>query len=88
VGRRILVVGGGQNDHGEPDPPIGNGRAMAVLFAREGAHIAVADRDRASAEATSGWTGAIIALARSGRSCSQVAMFGRLSGDAALWLHG
>ena len=52
TGRRILVVGAGQNDHGETDPPIGNGRAMAVLFAREGARIAVADRDRPSAEAT------------------------------------
>lgn len=52
VGRRILVVGAGQNDHGETDPPIGNGRAMALLFAREGARVAVADRDRASAEAT------------------------------------
>jgi NAD(P)-dependent dehydrogenase (short-subunit alcohol dehydrogenase family) len=51
-GRRILVVGAGQNDYGETDPPIGNGRAMAVLFAREGARVAVADRDRASAEAT------------------------------------
>src|SRR5204863_7080988 len=52
TGRRILVVGAGQNDYGETDPPIGNGRAMAVLFAREGARVAVADRDRASAEAT------------------------------------
>ena len=52
TGRRILVVGAGQNDYGETDPPIGNGRAMAVLFAREGARVAVADRDRPSAEAT------------------------------------
>lgn len=52
VDRRILVVGAGQNDYGETDPPIGNGRAMAVLFAREGARVAAADRDRASAEAT------------------------------------
>ena len=50
--RRILVVGAGQNDYGEADPPIGNGRAMAILFAREGARVAVADRDRPSAEAT------------------------------------
>ena len=35
VGRRILVVGGGQNSFGLDDPPIGNGRAMVALFARE-----------------------------------------------------
>jgi NAD(P)-dependent dehydrogenase (short-subunit alcohol dehydrogenase family) len=51
-GRHILVVGGGQDDRGESDPPIGNGRAMSVLFAREGARVAAADRDGASAEAT------------------------------------
>lgn len=52
AGRRILVVGGGQMDIGEADTPIGNGRAMCVLFAREGATVAVADRDASSAEAT------------------------------------
>jgi NAD(P)-dependent dehydrogenase (short-subunit alcohol dehydrogenase family) len=52
TGRRILVVGGGQMDIGEKDTPIGNGRAMSVLFAREGAHVAVADRDRAAADET------------------------------------
>lgn len=51
-GRRILVVGGGQMDIGETDTPIGNGRAVSVLFAREGAAVAVADRDEASASAT------------------------------------
>lgn len=50
--RRVLVVGGGQMDIGEKDTPIGNGRAMSVLFAREGAHVAVADRDSVSAHAT------------------------------------
>jgi NAD(P)-dependent dehydrogenase (short-subunit alcohol dehydrogenase family) len=39
-------------DIGEADTPIGNGRAMSVLFAREGAGVAVADRDLASAEAS------------------------------------
>jgi NAD(P)-dependent dehydrogenase (short-subunit alcohol dehydrogenase family) len=52
AGRRILVVGGGQMDIGEPDTPVGNGRAMSVLFAREGAAVAVADRDRVSAHGT------------------------------------
>ena len=51
-GRRILVVGGGQEDYGLDDPPIGNGRAMSILFAREGAAVAVADIKRDSAEAT------------------------------------
>ncbi len=51
-GRRILVVGGGQEDHGLEDPPIGNGRAMSTLFAREGAAVAVADLNRESAEVT------------------------------------
>lgn len=52
TGRRILVVGGGQTDIGEIDTPIGNGRAMSVLFAREGAQVAVADRDAKSAGGT------------------------------------
>ena len=52
TGRRVLVVGGGQMDIGEADTPIGNGRAISVLFAREGAALAVADRDLASAAAT------------------------------------
>jgi NAD(P)-dependent dehydrogenase (short-subunit alcohol dehydrogenase family) len=32
--------------------PIGNGRAMSLLFAREGARVAVADLNRASADET------------------------------------
>ena len=48
----MLVVGGGQQDHGIEDPPIGNGRAISLLLAREGAAVAVADVDADSAEAT------------------------------------
>jgi len=51
-GRRILIIGGGQDSHDITDPPIGNGRAMSVLFAREGARIAVADRSASAAQAT------------------------------------
>jgi len=51
-GRRILVVGGGQENYGIEDPPVGNGRAMSVLFAREGAAVAVADLNAESGEAT------------------------------------
>ena len=50
AGRHVLIVGGGQDDRGLEDPPIGNGRAMAVLFGREGAAVAIADIDRSGAE--------------------------------------
>jgi NAD(P)-dependent dehydrogenase (short-subunit alcohol dehydrogenase family) len=52
AGRRILVVGAGTRPSPEPDPPLGNGRAISVLAAREGAAVACADRDAAAAEAT------------------------------------
>jgi NAD(P)-dependent dehydrogenase (short-subunit alcohol dehydrogenase family) len=42
------VVGGGQT----PGETIGNGRATALVLAREGARVVVADRDLASAEET------------------------------------
>jgi len=51
-GRRILVVGGGQQTFDAATDPIGNGRAMSMLFAREGARVGVADRDAVSATAT------------------------------------
>ena len=43
-----IIVGGGQT----PGETIGNGRATAMLFAREGAKVLVVDRDLASAEET------------------------------------
>lgn len=43
-----IVVGGGQT----PGETIGNGRATAVLLAREGARLTVVDRSLASAEET------------------------------------
>jgi NAD(P)-dependent dehydrogenase (short-subunit alcohol dehydrogenase family) len=51
-GRRILVVGGGQRTFDAATDPVGNGRAMSLLFAREGAKVAVADMNRASADDT------------------------------------
>ena len=50
--RHILVVGGGQRTVEGADDIVGNGRAMCLLFAREGAHVAVADMDQKSAEET------------------------------------
>jgi NAD(P)-dependent dehydrogenase (short-subunit alcohol dehydrogenase family) len=52
AGRRVLVVGAGTQPSDEPDAPIGNGRAIAVAAAREGAVVACADRNRAAAEET------------------------------------
>jgi NAD(P)-dependent dehydrogenase (short-subunit alcohol dehydrogenase family) len=55
AGRRVLVVGAGTQPSDEPDPPVGNGRAIAVAAGREGAVVVCADRDRGSAEATAAW---------------------------------
>lgn len=54
AGRRIIVIGGGQDDRGFPeDAPTGNGRAISVLAARNGAQVAITDlfADRADATA-------------------------------------
>jgi NAD(P)-dependent dehydrogenase (short-subunit alcohol dehydrogenase family) len=46
--KTAIVVGAGQT----PGATIGNGRATAIRFAREGAHVLVVDRDDASAKET------------------------------------
>ncbi len=51
-GRRILVVGGGQRVLDAATDPVGNGRAMSLLFAREGAAVAVADMNAEAAAET------------------------------------
>ena len=51
-GRRIIVVGAGQRTIVDQHPPIGNGRAMSVLFAREGAHVACIDINKEAADDT------------------------------------
>ncbi len=46
--RIAMVVGAGQS----PGETMGNGRATAIVFAREGAKVAAVDRDLASAQET------------------------------------
>ena len=55
AGRNVLVVGAGTQPSDEPDAPVGNGRAIAILAAREGAAVICADRDRAAARETADW---------------------------------
>lgn len=51
-GRKIVVVGAGQRQVVDTDPPIGNGRAIATLCAREGAQVACIDNRKDAADAT------------------------------------
>src|SRR5438128_11101139 len=80
-GRRLLVVGGGQRTFDAATDPIGNGRAMSLLFAREGAWVAVADMNQASAEETVGRIrqeggGALAIAADIGREADVARMIG------------
>jgi NAD(P)-dependent dehydrogenase (short-subunit alcohol dehydrogenase family) len=47
-GKKVLLVGGGQT----PGETVGNGRASALVYAREGAEVMVVDRNLDSAQAT------------------------------------
>src|SRR6266567_6726287 len=58
VGRRILVVGAGTRRTDDADAPMGNGRAIAMLAAREGAAVACADVDETAARETAERIGA------------------------------
>jgi NAD(P)-dependent dehydrogenase (short-subunit alcohol dehydrogenase family) len=48
AGKVALIVGAGQT----PGETVGNGRATALLFAREGARVVAADRDPSAAQET------------------------------------
>jgi NAD(P)-dependent dehydrogenase (short-subunit alcohol dehydrogenase family) len=51
-GRCITVVGAGTQASRDPDAPVGNGRAIAVRAAREGASVVCVDKDEAAVEET------------------------------------
>ena len=46
--KAVIIMGAGQT----PGPTMGNGRATALLFAREGAKVLAVDRDPSSADET------------------------------------
>jgi NAD(P)-dependent dehydrogenase (short-subunit alcohol dehydrogenase family) len=48
----ILVVGAGSQLSEDTDAPLGNGRAISMLCAREGATVACADKDEPAARQT------------------------------------
>jgi len=52
AGRKILVVGAGTQRSDDPEAPPGNGRAISVVAAREGATVACVDVNKDAAEAT------------------------------------
>jgi NAD(P)-dependent dehydrogenase (short-subunit alcohol dehydrogenase family) len=78
-GRRVLVVGAGTRRTDDPDAPIGNGRAIATLAARERAAVACADVDEAAARET-----AEIIAAEGGRADVVVADVSRPADCAAV----
>ncbi|MEY2434478.1 MAG: hypothetical protein QOC92_4203 [Acidimicrobiaceae bacterium] len=53
--KRVLVVGAGTQPSDDADAPVGNGRAISVVAAREGATVLCADRDGPAAEETAKW---------------------------------
>jgi len=52
AGRRIVVVGAGTQPSDEADPPMGNGRAIALRAGAGGAEVVCVDRDEGAARDT------------------------------------
>jgi NAD(P)-dependent dehydrogenase (short-subunit alcohol dehydrogenase family) len=52
TGRRVLIVGAGTRRSADPEAPMGNGRTIALLAAREGASVACVDKHEEAAAGT------------------------------------
>lgn len=52
AGRNVMVIGGGSEGAADADGPMGNGRAIAMRLALEGATVVVTDRDLDRAQQT------------------------------------
>jgi NAD(P)-dependent dehydrogenase (short-subunit alcohol dehydrogenase family) len=93
AGRTILVVGAGTQPSDDEDAPVGNGRAIAVTAAREGAHVVCADRDERAAGETArlvGDAGGVATVAvgdvRAERDCAALVAAAVAAGDGTV--HG
>jgi NAD(P)-dependent dehydrogenase (short-subunit alcohol dehydrogenase family) len=93
AGRTILVVGAGTQPSDDEDAPVGNGRAIAVTAAREGAHVVCADRDERAAGETARLVGAAGGVAtvavgdvRAERDCAALVAAAVAAGDGTV--HG
>jgi NAD(P)-dependent dehydrogenase (short-subunit alcohol dehydrogenase family) len=86
-GRRLIVLGAGQQTYGQADPPVGHGRAISVLAAREGASVFCVDRD---ADAAAETAAAIVAEGgtawASEADASEEADVVRVLDEARMWL--
>jgi NAD(P)-dependent dehydrogenase (short-subunit alcohol dehydrogenase family) len=89
AGRRVIVVGAGQAYDPGGEAPIGNGRAISVLCAREGANLALFDLDETSLSETARLAereGSVVTVGV-GDATSEVAV-GQFVGDAISTLGG
>lgn len=79
AGRKIIVVGAGSRPSPDPEVTVGNGRAIAVLCAREGAAVACVDISEEAAKHTAelcaaegGKAVAIVADVREAAACERL----------------
>jgi NAD(P)-dependent dehydrogenase (short-subunit alcohol dehydrogenase family) len=79
IGRRVVVVGAGSRPSPDPEVTVGNGRAIAVLCAREGANVACVDINEEAARLTADLctqegasSVAVVADVRDARACKRL----------------
>lgn len=79
AGRRVLVVGAGTDAHDVDDPPMGNGRAVAIAAAEQGAEVVCADVDADGAretarlvEAAGGTASVVVGDVADERTCARI----------------
>ena len=91
AGTRVLIVGAGTQASPDPEAPIGNGRAIAVRCAQEGATVICADRDHALAaetvnhvEAVGGRAAIVVGDVSSPEGCTAVVNGARAAADGMI----